>query len=427
MTRLRRSLSALLVLGAVAWAAPAYADAVTFWNNVTLTAVSNTTAGRPGPPGLLDIAIVQAAVHDAVQAFEHRFEPYHVNIPNAAGSPAAAVAAAAHDLLVLLYPAQQGGLDTQYIKFLQDNNLVGNAGIAVGQQAAKALHTQYRAPQTFPPFTGGTQPGEWRPTPSYIGNPPMPPPFAPMAFVFLASTQPFTLNRPSQFRPQPPPPLTSQNYRRAYDEVKEFGARFGSSRTAEQTDLAYFWAENFLAQWNRTLRVIVEDPDNDIDNLGDSARLFALADLAAADAVITAWESKLHFNFWRPVTAIQEGEEDGNPNTAGDSSWEPLINTPNYPEYTSGANNLTGAFTTILQNFFGTDDFDFTVTSTNALVQDNSRDYTRFSQAADEVVDARVLQGIHFRFGDEEGRAQGSHVAHWVFQKFLRPLPPRRR
>jgi hypothetical protein len=146
-----------------------------------------------------------------------------------------------------------------------------------------------------------------------------------------------------------------------------------------------------------------------------------------ADAAITAWECKLLMNFWRPVTAIREGDADGNPDTAGDGSWEPLINTPNYPDYTSGANNLTGAITTILQNFFGTDDFEFTVTSNNSLVQDNSRDYTRFSQAADEVVDARILLGIHFRFADDEARAQGSHVAHWVFQKFLRPLPPRRR
>ena len=419
MTRVRRSLSALLVLGAVGWAVPAYADAVTFWNNVTLREV---TIGRAGPHGLFDIAIVQAAVHDAVQAFEHRFEPYHVNIPNAAGSPAAAVAAASRDLLVALYPARQAMIDADYTSFLQTNNLVGNAGLAVGQQAAKALYTQYRPIVAMPAFTGGTEPGEWRPTPSY--QPPPPPPFAPMSFLYAGFTTPFTLNRSSQFRPQPPPPLTSEQYRRDYDEVKEFGARFGSSRTAELTDLAYFWSGNLITMWNQALRDIA---DEHLDNLGDSARLLALANLASADAFITCWESKRHFNFWRPVTAIQEGDADGNPNTEGDPSWEPLINTPPYPDYTSGANNVTGAMTTILENFFGTDHFDFAITSNSTLVQDNPRDYTRFSQAAEEVVDARILLGIHFRFADDEARAQGSHVAHWVFQKFLRPLPPRRR
>ena len=245
-----------------------------------------------------------------------------------------------------------------------------------------------------------------------------------MAFLYAGSTTPFTLNRPSQFRPQPPPPLTSERYRRDYDEVKEFGARFGSSRTAAQTDHAYFWSENFVAQLNRTLRAIA---DAHLNNLGDSGRLFALANLAAADAFISCWESKRHFNFWRPVTAIQEGDADGNPNTEGDPDWEPLVNTPNYPDYTSGANNVTGATITILQNFFGTDDFEFTITSNSPLVVHNSRDYTRFSQVADEVVEARILLGIHFRFADDEARAQGTHVAHWVFQKFLRPLPPGRR
>ena len=206
--------------------------------------------------------------------------------------------------------------------------------------------------------------------------------------------------------------------------MKEFGARFGSSRTADQTDLAYFWADNFIAQWHRTLRAIAEAR---VTHLGDSARLFALASLAPADAAITAWECKFHVNFWRPITAIREGDNDGNADTEGDPGWEPLINTPNYPDYTFGANNLTGAVTTILQSFFGTDNFEFTITSNNALVVDNSRGYTRFSQAAEEVVDARILQGIHFRFADDEARVQGSHVAHWVFQRFLRPQMPRRR
>jgi hypothetical protein len=397
----------------LSWAAPAVADAVTHWNAIALTAV---TAGRAGPIGNLDLALVQAAVHDAVQAFEGRYEPYHAVIENASGSPNAAVAAAAHGVLVGLYPAQQATLDKEYMSYLMANGLMGNAGIAVGEEAAEALLPLYRPNLPLPPFTGPIKPGpgEWRPTP---------PANAPMAFLTLAFTEPFTLLRPSQFRPQPPPPLTSEDYRREYDEVKALGARVGSTRTVEQTNLAYFWSENFGAQWFRVIRAAI---DAHPMSLGDSARLCALASLAIADAAITAWDSKYVFNFWRPITAIREGANDGNPRTVGDPTWESLINTPPYPDYTSGANNLTGAFTTILQLFFGTDEFEFTITSNAAQLTDpatRTRNYSRFSQAAEEVVEARILLGIHFRAADEEARRQGSRVAHWVFQKFLRPVP----
>jgi len=397
---------------------PASADAVTSWNEITLKAV---TIGRAGAAGYLDTALVHAAIHDAVQAFEGRFEPYYTSIPNASGSPSAAVAAAAYGVLVGIYPAQKPSLDTDYLNYLTAQGLVGDPGLAVGQAAAAALLTQYRPPVAVPAFTGSNEPGAWRPTPSYIGAPPTPPSFAPMATPYLVTTTPYTLLRPSQFRPQPPPPMTSQQYVREYDEVKAYGARFSSVRSAAQTDLAYFWSENFVAQWNRTLRAIAAAH---ITNLGDSARLFALANLATADAVISCWETKYHFNFWRPITAIQLGDTDGNPDTVADPTWEPLINTPNYPDYTSGANNVTAAMVTTLQHFFGTDDFAFTITSNAPLAVQKSRDFTRFSDAADQVVNARILLGIHFRSADEEARQQGTRVAHWTFQKFLRPVTP---
>jgi hypothetical protein len=151
---------------------------------------------------------------------------------------------------------------------------------------------------------------------------------------------PFTLKSPSQFRPVPPPPLTSQRYATAYNEVKAMGARFNSARTTDQTNLALFFNTNFLANYNQVTRDVANAGLSSID---DSARLFALVNLAIADAIITAWDRKLHFVALRPVTAIQEGDNDGNPDTIGDPNWQPLINTPNYPEYTSGANNVTGA------------------------------------------------------------------------------------
>jgi hypothetical protein len=194
-----------------------------------------------------------------------------------------------------------------------------------------------------------------------------------MANVYLGETRPFTLQRPTQFRPEPPPALTSAEYLRDYNEVKELGGRVSTARTPAQTDLAHFWSENFVAQWNRALRAIVDAKDAKPMDVGDSARLFALANLAAADAVIACWDAKRYFSFWRPVTAIQEGERDGNPGTPGAADWEPLVNTPNYPDYTSGANSVTAAMTTILARFFGTDAFTFSVTTNAPLATQKTR------------------------------------------------------
>jgi hypothetical protein len=201
--------------------------------------------------------------------------------------------------------------------------------------------------------------------------------------------------------------------------VKAYGAREGSARTPEQTDLANFWNDSVVPMWNRTLRSIA---DANITSLGDSARLLALANLATADALISCWDSKYHYSFWRPVTAIQEGDSDGNRKTIGDTTWEPLVNTPNYPDYTSGANAVSGAMTAILRQVFRTDVLSFSITTDAPNVIQRTRSYTRFSDAAQEVVDARMLRGIHFRFADEAARRQGTEVARWAFRKVLRPV-----
>ena len=226
--------------------------------------------------------------------------------------------------------------------------------------------------------------------------------------------QPFTIPRP------PDTCFDQPRIHQAYNEVKDMGALNGGSRTPEQTDLAQFWAANYVLLWNKVLRDIATAH---VDNIGDSARLFALADLAMADAVITAWDSKLHYVFWRPITAIQLGNSDGNPHTVGDPTWVPLIVTPNYPDYTSGANNVTGAVTRALALFFGTDEMTFQITTTNTgpTIED-TRTYNRFSDVAEDVVNARIYEGIHFRFADEDARKQGKHVAQWGFSHFLRPL-----
>lgn len=414
-----RALAGLIACGLLSFAGPACADAVTDWNEIAQPAIA---AGRPGPIGVVDSALVQIAVHDAVQAIDRRFEPYHVEIKGAKGRHSAAVAAAAHDVLVGLYPAQAQSLDAAYLNYLANNGLANDPGLAVGQKVAAGILPLYRAaPNPLPPpFTGGTLPGEWRPTNSFIGNPPGPPaPFSPMAVPWAANLDPFTLTSPARFRAAPPPALTSARYTRDYNEVKALGAFSGSSRTPEQTDIGYFYSENFLAQWNRALRT---HSAKHVHRIGDTARLFALANMAMADAFITAWDSKRHYNFWRPITAINEGANDGNPNTAGDTTWQSLINNPNYPDYTSGANNLTGALTKTLELFSGTDKVTFEVTSLAPLAVKKTRIYQRFSDAAKDVVDARVYLGIHFRFADTAARTQGRRVAEWTFNHFLLPL-----
>jgi hypothetical protein len=369
----------------------------------------------------VDLALVQVAVHDAVQAIDRRFEPYYAEVPRAHGSRSAAAAAAAHAVLVGFYPAQASMLDETYFNYLADKGLTGNPGLEVGEKVAAAILPLRRVdPNPLPePFTGGTGIGEWRPTDSLIGNPPLPAPFSPMTTPWLGRFEPLTLTGPARFRALPPPDVTSDRYTRDYNEVKSLGSFNSTARTPEQTDLAYFYSENFAAQWNRALRAIAA---NHIRRIGDTARLFALADLATADAFITAWESKNFYNFWRPVTAIHEGENDGNPNTAGDPAWQSLINTPSYPDYTSGANNVTGAMTRTLVRFFHRDRMTFEVTSLAPLAVQKTRTYERFSDAAQDVVDARVYLGIHFRFADTAARKQGRQVADWVFDHFLLPL-----
>ena len=415
-----RVMTRAVVLAALAWAGAAGADAITDWNDIANVAVA---AGRPGPIGATDLALVQVAVHDAVQSFEHRFEPYYAEVKGAKGSKSAAVAAAAHGVLVAFYPAQEATLDATYGTWLANNGLTGNAGIAVGEAVAARIATLRRLdPNPLPPpFTGGTGIGQWRPTESFLGGPPPgpPPSFAPMFAPWMANFEPFTLTGPARFRAPPPPEVTSEQYARDYNEVKAKGALTGSTRTPEQTDIAYFWTDNFAAQMNRAARALIE---RRVPNTGNRARLLALLNLAIADALINCWDSKRHYFVWRPVTAIREGDNDGNPATIGDPAWQSLINNPNYPDYTSGANNVVGAATKTFELFFGRDDIRFTITSNAPAAIKKERTYASFSAASQQTVFARILLGIHFRFADVEARRQGRAVAEFVYDHYLQPV-----
>ena len=406
----------ILVL-AVILAIPAItrADVISDWNAIVVQAT--ITANRPGPSGVVDIAIVHAAMYDAVQAIEKRYTPYYVEIPGASGSSIAAAAKAAHDVLVKRFPSQAGSITPLYEQYLLMNGISANdPGLAVGEKAAAGINALRACDGAFPavpppPFVGGTEPGVWRPTP---------PANLPMAAPWLGNVTPFAMTRPSQFRADPPPALTSREYAKDYNEIKAVGALNSATRSPDQTDVAHFYAGNTPVIWNRAIRDIA---NAHVDNVADSSRLFALFSMAVADALIASWNDKSHYVFWRPITAIREGDSDGNPDTIADPVWQSLITTPNYPDYTSGAVNFATAATIILENFFATDNMTFSLTTTNVgpTVQD-TRTYNRFSDAPQDVVDARVYSGIHFRFADEAAHRQGREVAQWTFKHYLRPL-----
>jgi hypothetical protein len=407
---------AVLLAGAIS----ARADAVLDWNAIAAQTIF--AAGRPGPSVVIDLAVVQATVHDAVQAYDKTFEPYATEISGASGSPDAAVAKATRDILVNRFPAQAAAVNTAYTNYLATNGLAADdPGVGVGAAAAAGM-IALRAgdgafPNPAPVFNGTNVVGMWRPTPSWLPGAPLS--GASMAVPWLAGVTPFVVLSGDQFAAPPPPPLGSGLYRKEYDEVKALGALVGSSRTPEQTQIAYFWAENFFAQLNRAVRSLAE---TQLDSSGDRARLFALVWLGAADDLINTWTGKLEYPTWRPITAINEGDIDGDPATIGDVSWQPLINTPNYPDNSSGANALVSGVMKMLSLYFGTDEVTFTVISTNPNANPNSRTYSSFTDAALDVVEARILQGIHTRSADLNGRQLGTSVARWVFKHALKPL-----
>ena len=377
---------------------------------------------HPLPVTSVEYAIVQLAIYDAVESIDQRYQPYQAFVPGATGSMTAAAGKAGHDALVGLFPGQASTIDADYANFLTTYGIdPSDPGIAVGAQAAADIlalrANDGRFPLNPPPFLGSNAIGQWRPTPSFL--PPPPPSFAPGLTPWLANVTPFTMTSNSQFRVDPPPDLTSDTWAEDYNETESFGAFNSTVRTPEQTDIGYFWADSGPLLWQNALRYI---SSNYLSNIGDSARMFALADTALADAQIACWDSKYFYNFWRPVTAIPLGDQDGNPATIADPNWQPLINTPNFPEYPSGHTTVSGAVSNSLALFFGSDVLTFQMTTSNPNAIQKTRTFTRLSQAEEEVINARVYVGIHYRNSDRTGRAEGLRVADWVFKNYFRPL-----
>jgi hypothetical protein len=424
---------------------PCTADEVTDWNNTSLTAV--TTGGQNGVVQTWSMAMVQIAIHDALNAIEQRYAPYAFDGKAAAGaSPQAAVAAAAHDVLVAAIPgvlpetvpaatlptpgfgtpAQQAAgvaaADAAYaaaLTAIPDGPAKTN-GIAVGRAAALALLLRRKADgaTAVMAYTPGTAPGQWQPTPNPVPPDPVAggPGLAPALLPGWGNVKPFALTAAAQFRPAGPPALTSEEYARDFNESKSIGQKESTARSAEQSTIARFWYEASVAGWNRIARVMATTRNL---TAWENARLFALLNVAMADGFIAGFEARYVYNFWRPVTAIRGGDLDGNEKTTADPNWQSFLNTPAIPDYPSTHSVLGGAAAEVMARFFGSDQIAFTATS-GAPFAGLTRSFTSLSQAAQENADSRVYAGIHFRSACRDGVTLGTRIGAYTVEQHLK-------
>jgi vanadium-dependent haloperoxidase-like protein len=441
-SRLRRALvgvaaplivvaSAMAPVGVVA-AEPT--NMVLVWNENAVNVIHGaTTATPPGlgqapPPSVLSLAMVQGAIYDAVNAIDRGHQPYlhGLSAPSTA-SKAAAVAQAAHDVLIGLVPGTPNAVKTRVDDMLAaslsqiDSGQPKTDGITIGAQAAAAMLAARANDGRFDvePFPTSNDVGKWRLVPPANLN----------VFGQFATVTPLTLKSPDQFRTDGPAALdtTSPEYAAEFNEVKALGAQSGSSRTPEQTLLAGFVFANPVIYMNKGLRDI--STARGLSTVLE-ARLFAKASFAAADALIACWNDKRYWLSWRPQTAIREAANDGNQATVADPNWLSLFATPGYPEQPSGYNCFTQATWYSARLFFGTDKMSFQLTSPGAPagplvplpVPGSTRSYTRFSDVARDTIEGRILTGFHFRTADVDGAWIGKKAAQWVDKHEFQPI-----
>jgi hypothetical protein len=400
----------LLGTGAVA----AHADAVTDWNLL----MQATVVAPPTNPNFQTRwgAIVQLAVFEAVNAIVGDYQPYLGTITAPPGaSPDAAAVTAAHRTLVALRPDSATTLNTRWIQSLAAipaGSEAKAAGIAVGEQAAAAM-LALRADDgsveaANAPYMPGTAPGVWRPTP---------PAGAAALTPGWGQVTPFGLQDGSQFRLPPPPALRTGRYANDYNEVRLVGRFDSPFRPQDRTEVAVFYAVATPVQvWNSAARQVSVAQGK---TLSENARIFALLAMAMGDASIAIFDTKYHYNFWRPVTAIQAGGLDGNRKTDPDPGWLPLIATPAHPSYASGHATVSNAARAVLANAFGKDGH--AITLTHPQFPGILLSYAAWEQMTADIDDARIYGGIHYRFDQEAGAHLGRKVGTYLLRNHLRP------
>jgi hypothetical protein len=390
----------------------ARADTVTDWNEIMQATVS-VAPTNPVIQSRWD-AIVQLAVFEAVNSIVGDYEPYLgvVDAP-AWASPDAAAIAAAHRTLVTLRPASTATLDPLRAAALAaiPDGPEKDAGIAAGEDAALALlllrADDGSAEAATVPYTPGTEPGDWRPAP---------PANAPAFLPGWGLVTPFGLTSGDQFRLPAPPALQTGLYANDYNEVKLLGRIDSPFRPQDRTDVARFYAGTTPVQvWNPAARQASAAQGK---SLTENARIFALLGMALADGAIAAFDTKYHYSFWRPITAIRAGDTDGNKKTAADSDWLPLIATPAFPSYASAHATLSGAARVVLERAYGKRGHD--VTLTNPILPGIVLNYSAWEEITDDIDDARIYGGIHFRFDQQAGSFQGRHIGKYIVRNYFR-------
>lgn len=393
------------------------ADEVTHWNSVLLQAIRSSST--PPPRASRAMAMVHTAIYDAVNSLNPTHNPYlSVYATPVDTSAEAAVAQAARDVLADVFPALAGTFDTELANRLAllPNNSARTNGVALGSASATGI-LGLRASDNSSlvvPYSPGPNPGDWQPTP---------PGLAPALLPNWPQVTPFAMTSGDQFRPAPPPDLTSAEYAAAFDEVKDLGSLTSATRTADQTDIAKFWADGGgtwtpPGHWNSIAQGIAAQEGN---TLAENARMFALLNIGTADAAISCWDAKYAYDLWRPITAIRAADTDGNAGTDQDAAWTPLLTTPPFPTYTSGHSTFSGAASSILAAFFGTDNIAFTTPAEGFVVPDRS--FNSFSEAANEAGMSRIFGGIHFQFDNTHALAAGRSLGAFVVATQLLPVP----
>ena len=400
----------------------ASANEVTNWNAIALNTISvqPPIASQPNAT-MVFAAMVQGAVYGAVNAVDRHGRPYLINRSFPHGSDDAAAATAAFRVLDSLFPAQHASLQAAY-----DTSLAAIAdgpskdvGIAVGTMAADAMLAQGHDGRMVIGCTFGSGlPGVWQPIAGPMGAPLCDP------SAWVRDATPFLVNSATQFQSSGPYPLTSAQYAADVNEVASLGAINSTTRTPEETHAAVFWQTNPSTTDNAVARRFVDQFSLDVS---DSARLFALLDLSMADTIITTWHDKYLYDFWRPITAIRHADSDGNPATVADPGWTPLFDpslsaviagvgptlvTPPYPEAPSGATASNSAAMHAFASFFGTDQMSFYATSSR--FPGEQRPFNRFSDLTNEVLNARIWAGIHFRHSDVQAAQIGDDVESYI-------------
>ena len=429
--RLRAVVTCSVVALLLSFPGRAHADPVIEWNEIALRAafaggLDNLVFGcNDALHESRMMAMMHVAIHDALNAVDRRYQPYAFDGHAPGASPDAAVATAAHDVLVATYPRLPGGIgltpdaaislvEAAYATALAaiPDGSAKSEGILIGRAAAAAIvalraHDNAELPFIVDSYVPGPNPGDFQFIPGFGSD---------VAAPYWGQVTPFVLRSSFQYQPKAPYAVSSKKYAADYNEVKSLGEDHSTTRTQDQTEIALFWVEGAPQGWNRIARTVAVERGLDS---WENARLFGLLNLASADAYIADFANKYFYKFWRPITAVRAGETDGNPDTIGDPNWMSLMEIGPVPEYPSGHSGQGGAMSEVLARFFG-DRVSFSTTST--MQPGVTREFSSFSEAAVENGNSRIYVGFHFRHAVTEGIKLGTKAGKVAFNHYLRPV-----